>query len=101
MFGDCGNGLIKFKLTPDTLTLRARDNSYGTSGWESVPCSYTGNELMIGFGAPYLIEIFSTISTTDVIMKLSDASHPAVCVPAENEPDSELLILLMPMNIVE
>lgn len=101
VFGDCGNGLIKFKLTPDTLTLRARDNSYGTSGWESVPCSYTGNELMIGFGAPYLIEIFSTISTTDVIMKLSDASHPAVCVPAENEPDSELLILLMPMNIVE
>ncbi|MDE6264049.1 MAG: DNA polymerase III subunit beta [Paramuribaculum sp.] len=101
VFGDCGNGLVKFKLTPDTLTLRARDNSYGTSGWESVPCSYTGNEFMIGFGAPYLIEIFSTISTTDVIMKLSDASHPAVCVPAENEPDSELLILLMPMNIVD
>lgn len=101
VFGDCGNGLIKFKLTPDTLTLRARDNSYGTSGWESVPCSYSGNDLMIGFGAPFLIEIFSTLYTTDVIMKLSDASHPAVCVPAENEPETELLILLMPMNIID
>lgn len=101
VFGDGGNGLVKFKLAADTLTLRARDNSYGTSGRESVPCQYTGNEFMIGFGAQYLIEIFSTISTTDVIMKLSDASHPAVCVPAENTPDSELLILFMPMNIVD
>lgn len=101
VFGDGGNGLVKFKLAPDNLTLRARDNSYGTSGWESVPCEYSGQEFMIGFGAPYLIEIFSTISTTDVVVKLSDASHPAVCMPAENTPDTELLILLMPMNIVD
>lgn len=101
VFGDGGNGLVKFKLAPDNLTLRARDNSYGTSGWESVPCEYSGQEFMIGFGAPYLIEIFSTISTTDVVVKLSDASHPAVCMPAENAPDTELLILLMPMNIVD
>lgn len=101
VFGDGGNGLVKFKLAPEVLTLRARDNSYGTSGRESVPCEYTGNEFMIGFGAQYLIEIFSTISTSDVVMKLSDASHPAVCMPAESTPDSELLILLMPMNIVD
>ncbi len=43
VFGDGGNGLVKFKLAPDSLTLRAQDNSYGTSGWESVPCQYDGN----------------------------------------------------------
>lgn len=101
VFGDGGNGLVKFKLSTDNLTLRAQDNSYGTSGWESVPCQYTGNDLMIGFGAPYLIEIFSTITTPDVVMRLSDPTRPAVCVPAEDAPDSELLILLMPMNIVD
>lgn len=101
VFGDGGNGLVKFKLAPDVLTLRARDNSYGTSGRETVACEYSGNEFMIGFGAQYLIEIFNTISSTDVIMKLSDASHPAVCQPAEAEPETELLILLMPMNIVD
>lgn len=101
VFGDGGNGLVKFKLSKDSLTLRTRDNSYGTSGWESVPCRYDGAELMIGFGSPHLIEIFSTISTPDVMMCLSDASHPAVCKPAEQAVNTELIVLLMPMNIVE
>ncbi len=99
VFGNGGNGLVKFKLTADSLTLRAQDNSYGTSGWESVPCSYVGNELLIGFSAPYLLEIFNHISTTDVVMRLSDPTRAAVCVPSEDEPESELLMLLMPMSI--
>lgn len=101
VFGNDGNGLVIFKLSEDQLQLRASDSSYGTSGRETVSCSYTGTPLTIGFSAPYILEIFNTISTTDVIMKLADQSRPAVCVPDENEPDTELLIILMPMNIVD
>lgn len=101
VFGNDGNGLVIFKLSEDQLQLRASDTSYGTSGRETVSCSYTGTPLTIGFSAPYILEIFNTISTTDVIMKLADQSRPAVCVPDENEPDTELLIILMPMNIVD
>lgn len=101
VFCDAGNGLVKFKLAADSLTLRAQDNSYGTSGWESVPCQYDGNEMLIGFSAPFLVEILGTISTTDVVMKLADPARAAVCLPSENTPESELLILLMPMNIVD
>ncbi len=101
VFGDGGNGLVKFKLAPDSLTLRAQDNSYGTSGWESVPCQYDGNEMLIGFSAPWLIEIFNVINTPDVTMKLMDPGRSAVCLPSESEPESELLIVLMPMSVIE
>ncbi len=101
VFGDGGNGLVKFKLAPDSLTLRAQDNSYGTSGWESVPCQYDGNEMLIGFSAPWLIEIFNVINTPDVTMKLMDPGRAAVCLPSESEPESELLIVLMPMSVIE
>lgn len=101
VFGDDGNGLVKFKLSADNLTLRAQDSSYGTSGLESLPCQYDGAELLIGFGAPYLLEIFNTLSTPDVMMKLADPSHAAICLPAENAPGTELLMLLMPMHIVD
>lgn len=101
VFGDGGSNLVKFKFSADELVLRASDNSYGTSGWESVPCNYSGNDLLIGFGSQYLVEILSTFSTSDVMMKLADPSRPAICLPAENDPDSELIMLLMPMNIVD
>lgn len=101
VFGDEGGGLVKFKFTSTQVTLRACDNSFGTSGWESVPCNYSGNDLLIGFGSQYLVEILSTFSTSDIMIKLADPSRPALCLPAENDPECELLMILMPMNIVD
>ena len=37
VFVDPGHGLVKFKLTPDKLIMKAQDNNYLTSAWESVP----------------------------------------------------------------
>ena len=101
VFGDEGGGLVKFRFHPEEVRLSASDNSFGTSGWESVACSYDGPELHMGFSSLYLIEILSTFSTKEIIMKIADPSRPALCVPAENEPDCELVMILMPMNIGE
>lgn len=101
VFVDPGHGLVKFKLTPDKVIMKAQDNNYLTSAWESVPCDFTGSEMIIGFSAPYLIEIFNTLSTNDIVIKLSDPSRPGVFLPAENDNDGELLMLLMPMTVSE
>ncbi|MDE6801364.1 MAG: DNA polymerase III subunit beta, partial [Muribaculaceae bacterium] len=66
-----------------------------------LPCDFTGQELVIGFSAPYLVEIISTIATSNIIIKLSYPSRPGVFIPEENTPDSELLMLLMPMTVQE
>lgn len=99
VFVDPGHGLVKFKIAPDNITLKATDSNFCTQAVESVPCDFNHNEMVIGFSAPYLVEIFSTLVTTDVVVKLSDPSRPGVFLPSENEEDSELLMLLMPMNV--
>ena len=101
VFGNEGGGLVKFKFGPDSVKLSAADNNFGTSGYETVPCSYTGPELMMGFSSMFLTEILSTFSCTDVEIKIADPSRPALCVPAETNPESELLMILMPMNITD
>lgn len=101
VFGNGGNGLIRFHFDDNTATLTAQDSSYGTSGREVLSCDYQGAPLTIRFGAPYLQEIFATISTPEVIVKLADPSRPAVCLPSENQPDTNLLMILMPMNVVD
>ena len=99
VFVDQGHGLVKFKIEKDQLTMKATDNNFCTSAREAVPCDFTGTEMIIGFSAPYLIEIFNTVSTTDILIKLSDPSRPGVFVPSENSENSELLMLLMPMTV--
>lgn len=101
VFGDEGGGLVKFNFAQDKITLRASDNSFGTSGWESVACSYDGPEMHMGFSSLYLIEILSTFSTPEVIFKIADPSRPALCLPSDNDADCELLMILMPMNIAD
>lgn len=99
VFVDPGHGLVKFRITPENIEMKAQDNNFCTSGRVELPCSFTGNEMIIGFSAPYLIEICNTLSTENIVIKLSDPSRPGVFVPEENDDDSDLLMLLMPMTV--
>jgi len=101
VFVDPGFGLEKFKITPDNVEIKSQDNNLMTSAHESVSCSFTGNELIIGFSAPFLIEILNTIKTQDVNILLSDPGRPGIFRPAEDAENTELVMLLMPMTVGE
>lgn len=101
VFVDPAHGLIKFKINPTEMVMKAQDHNFCTQAREALPCDFSGNEMVIGFSAPYLIEIIGTVSTNDIIIKLSDPSRPGVFLPQEDEKNSELLMLLMPMTVQE
>ena len=101
LFVDPGFGLEKFKITPDTVELKSQDNNLMMSANETIPCSFTGQQLIIGFSAPFLLEILSTIQTEDVVVNLSDPGRPGIFRPSEDDGDTELLMLLMPMTVGE
>lgn len=101
VFVDPAFGLEKFRITPERVLLKSSDQGNCTSAREQVPCSFTGQELTIGFSAPYLIEILNTIPTEDFIVELSDPSRPGLFRPTEDAEGTELLMLLMPMTVGE
>lgn len=101
VFVDPAFGLEKFRITPERILLKSDDQGNCTSAREEVPCSFTGQELTIGFSASYLVEILNTITTEDVIVELTDPGRPGLFRPTENTDDTELLMLLMPMTVGE
>jgi len=101
LFVDEGHGLIKFRVTPDKLTIKASDNEYNTSGYETLEAEFNGNEMIVGFSSSYLTELASVLWTDDIIFRLADPSRPAVIVPTEDKADTKLTMLLMPMNVQE
>lgn len=101
VFGDQGQNQVKLRITTSEVTVKAVDNNYCTSAVESVPCDFNKDEMIIGFSAPYVMEIFSTIPTSEVVVSLSDPSRPGVFCPSEQGEGTDLLMILMPMNVTE
>ena len=66
-----------------------------------MPCSFTGTELTIGFSASFLLEILNTLKGQDVVVNLGDAGRPGMFRPGEEEENTELVMLLMPMTVGE
>lgn len=96
---DPGHGLVKFRFTPTCIEIKVDDPNVNTFAHEQVSCDFSGEQMIIGFCAAYLIEIFSTLSTDNVILKLADPSRPGVFQPEDNEENTDLVIILMPMTV--
>jgi DNA polymerase-3 subunit beta len=99
VFVDPGFGLEKFKITSEKVLIKCDDNNMGTCARESVPCSYNGPDMVIGFSAPFLTDFMSSLPTDEVYVDLSDPSRAGVFRPSQNEEGTDLVMLLMPMNV--
>ena len=97
VFANTGTSLIKLALSENQIKISAQDIDFSTSAEETIACDYTGMPMAIGFKAPFLIEILSSIVSQDVVLALADPARAGLILPSENDENQDLLILLMPM----
>ena len=94
-------GLVKLQITTNKIHLFSQDLFYNTSGNDSINCQYGGEDIKIGFGAPTLIKILTSMSAKEIKIQLKNPQSSGIILPLENEPNEDLLILIMPMLINE
>jgi DNA polymerase-3 subunit beta len=99
VFSSQASGLVKVQLSENEMVVSAQDIDFSTSAEERIACQYTATPLSIGFKASNLIDILTNISSENVVFQLADATRAGVIVPAENEKEEDLLMLLMPMML--
>lgn len=101
VFASSATNQVKFDLGTDELTVSAQDIDFSTAATERIACSYTDTPMAIGFKANFLIEILNTIQAQEIVLMLSDPARAGLIVPVENNPDEDLLMLIMPMQLSE
>jgi DNA polymerase-3 subunit beta len=99
VFSNAASNLIKLNINENQLIVSAQDIDFSISAVERLNCEYEGEEIEIGFKSTFLQEILSNISTSDVKVEMSDPTRAGLLLPAENEEDEDMLMLLMPMMI--
>ena len=100
VYSNQASNLVKLALSGNQLTISAQDIDFSISAYERLNCQYEGEDMEIGFKSTFLVEILSNLSSSDVILELSDPTRAGILLPAESGNESEdVLMLLMPMMI--
>jgi DNA polymerase-3 subunit beta len=100
LFSNQASNLVKLNLAGNQLTLTAQDVDFSIAANERITCQYEGDEMDIGFKSTFLLEILANLTSTEIIMELSDPTRAGILLPFEKEiPEEDVLMLLMPMMI--
>ena len=97
VFANNGTAQLRLALSENKIKISAQDIDFSTSAEETISCDYNGTPMAIGFKAPFLIDLLSSIASADVQLKLADPARAGLILPAENEENEDVLMLLMPM----
>lgn len=93
-------GLVKFSLNGNSsFLISGQDRDFSSSAEETVPCTYEGSPMDIGFNSPYLIEMLVNISGDEVKIELMDQTRAGIITPVVQEEAEDLLMLLTPMML--
>lgn len=90
---------VRFMVSKTSVKVAAEDVDFGGEAKETISCSFSGDDIEIGFNATYVIDILSHMESDDIQFQFSSPVRAAVITPAENKPQQEILMLAMPMRL--
>lgn len=100
VYSNQASNLIKLSTDSDKMVVSAQDLDFSIAAKETLSCQYDGAAIEIGFKSLFLIEILTNLSSSDVVLELSDPTRAGLILPAEKEnPNEDILMLLMPMMV--
>jgi len=99
IFANQINRLVVISLSPEGIGISAEDPDSGRKGKESVEGVYEGEEIKIGYNAQYLLEALRHMPGVKARIKLGNSTSAGVMIPEEQDNDTDLLMLLMPIRL--
>jgi DNA polymerase III subunit beta len=89
------NKPVKLALAPAALRLSASSQDLGEAE-EALDVEYSGEELVIGFNARYLLDAIAAVEGDQIVLELKDALSPGVIKTVEDE---GYCCVIMPMRV--
>ena len=91
---------VRFRITGQEIMLTAEDIDFYNEAKERLACSYTGDDMEIGFNSRFFQEMLNNFDSEEVKLEMSAPNRAGILTPVDNENESEdLLMLLMPVML--
>jgi DNA polymerase III subunit beta len=90
---------VRLRLAGSELHVSAEDLDFSNEANERLACQYDGEDMEIGFNARFLTEMLSNLDAPEVTLDLSTPNRAGLLMPAEQEPQENILMLVMPVML--
>jgi len=91
---------VRFRIAGQELMLTAEDIDFYNEAKERLSCSYTGDDMEIGFNSRFLQDMLSNFECNEIKIEMSAPNRAGIITPVDVENESEdLLMLLMPVML--
>ena len=91
---------VRFRITGQEIMLTAEDIDFYNEAKERLTCSYTGDDMEIGFNSRFFQEMLGNFDSDEVKLEMSAPNRAGILTPVGNENEAEdLLMLLMPVML--
>jgi len=90
---------VVLKMSGAELTVSAQDLDFSNEASEKLTCEYQGNPMEIGFNAKFLLEMLSSLDSSDINIELSTPNRAGIIRPTEKDENEDLLMLVMPVML--
>jgi DNA polymerase-3 subunit beta len=100
LLADSKTHKVKMNLSKSGIRLTASTPDLGEAE-EEVPASYTGDDMVIGYNASYILDVLKGTDSDEVRFELGSAVGASILKPVA-EPDNETYVcLVMPLRLAE
>ena len=80
--------------------MNAEDIDYSNEGVERLSCTYSGEDMEIGFNSRFLLDMVSNLDSGEILFQLSGPTRAGIIVPANHDnPEEDILMLVMPVML--
>ena len=95
VFSNKAVGNIKLSFSEGKIDIQTEDVGYGMRIHESIPCDYSGQEIIMMVNAPLLVDVLRSISSENVEIAVTAPLRPLRIRPEVTERENETRVALV------
>ena len=103
LFANQSTHQVRLSISEKDLNISSEDIEFSNNAHETLPCSYDGDPMDIGFNAKFLTEMVSNLDTEHILIELSHPSRAGIIFPINEDEeaakDEDILMLVMPVML--
>ncbi len=92
-------GDVRLVIEGQRMKIMAENTNEGEAAQEELPCSFSGEEITIGFNSRFIEAALAHLDDNEIRIELKSPTTAVIFKPHKEQDDDKLIILVMPVRI--